>query len=149
MRFFFLITFFFLCNSEKALSHSHEVDIPALKQTMQECKKLIQTTNLGEDWNQIYWPNHQPTIIKSPTKMLTGGKPVTILYCRTGWIPDSQSTDDEYTPFVFVEGKLNAIGWEAIGGPRTFGDRNAESQRRLDNAARAIAVCRLLGLPNC
>ncbi|MCE5185137.1 MAG: hypothetical protein LLF76_03320 [Planctomycetaceae bacterium] len=28
-------------------------------------------------------------------------------------------TDDQFTPYVFTNGKLTAIGWSTLGGPRT------------------------------
>lgn len=37
-------------------------------------------------------------------------------YIRSGWIPDSETTDDELTPHVFKDGKLISIGWQAVGG---------------------------------
>ena len=47
------------------------------------------------------------------------GKLVEILYFRTQRIPDGLTTDDEFTPYVFIEGKLQGIGWTALGIPIT------------------------------
>ena len=142
---FFIITFFSLLLSK----YTYAFDQSSLKQTISECKKLINSSQLGQHASQTMWPFHQDTIIKQPSKMLVDGKSIVTYYCRTGWIEDNTNTDDEYTPFVFINDELSAIGWESLGGPRTFGDKSAASQRGLDNAARAIAVCRILGLPNC
>lgn len=47
------------------------------------------------------------------------GKLVEILYFRTQRIPDGLTTDDEFTPYIFIEGKLQGIGWTALGIPIT------------------------------
>ena len=47
------------------------------------------------------------------------GKLVEILYFRTQRIPDGMTTDDEFTPYVFIDGKLQSIGWTAFGIPIT------------------------------
>jgi hypothetical protein len=47
------------------------------------------------------------------------GKLVEILYFRTQRIPDNMTTDDEFTPYVFIDGKLQAFGWSAFGIPIT------------------------------
>lgn len=47
------------------------------------------------------------------------GKLVEILYFRTQRIPDGLTTDDEFTPYVFIDGKLHGIGWTALGIPIT------------------------------
>lgn len=36
---------------------------------------------------------------------------VEIHYYRSGWQPDGRLTDDEYTPYLFQDGALIAIGW--------------------------------------
>ena len=46
---------------------------------------------------------------------------VEIYYFRTGRQPDGLTTDDEFTPYVFNNGKLVAVGWASIGGPKTQG----------------------------
>ena len=40
---------------------------------------------------------------------------------RTGRQPDGLTTDDEFTPYIFNNGKLVGIGWHLIGGPKTQG----------------------------
>ncbi len=58
------------------------------------------------------------TEIKQPDRYIKDGVNVEILYYRSGWISDNLNTDDEYTPYVFNNGKLVAIGWMTIGGPK-------------------------------
>ena len=58
--------------------------------------------------------------------MLVDGKSIVTFYCRTAWIEDGKMTDDEYTPFVFINNELSAIGWESLGGPQTRGASKAD-----------------------
>lgn len=49
------------------------------------------------------------------------GKRVAIYYFRSGWVSNGRLTDDEVTPYVFIDGQLSGVGWTAIGGPRSYG----------------------------
>jgi len=49
------------------------------------------------------------------------GKRVAIYYFRSGWVADGRLTDDEVTPYVFIDGQLAGVGWTTIGGPRSYG----------------------------
>jgi hypothetical protein len=49
------------------------------------------------------------------------GQLVEIHYYRSSAYYDDMLTDDEFTPYVFRNGKLTAIGWAALGGPKTQG----------------------------
>jgi len=42
-----------------------------------------------------------------------------IYFFRSRSFDDGLVTDDEFTPYVFSDGVLVAIGWSAIGGPKT------------------------------
>lgn len=42
-----------------------------------------------------------------------------IVFIRSRLFNDGITTDDEFVPYVFEDGKLVAIGWTAIGGPKT------------------------------
>jgi hypothetical protein len=74
---------------------------------------------------------------------LLDGKSIEIHYFRSAWVPDGNMTDDEFTPYTFVDGSLTAIGWQSLGGAKTFGD-TASVQRR--NAARNRMLLGVLGL---
>lgn len=50
-----------------------------------------------------------------------GGKTDENYYFRSGSVPDGRLTDDEFTPYVFVDAKLSSIGWTGIGGAQTHG----------------------------
>lgn len=58
---------------------------------------------------------------KQSESFLKDGKRIEIYYMRTGRQPDGLTTDDEFTPYVFENGVLVAIGWSTLGGPKTFG----------------------------
>jgi len=44
-----------------------------------------------------------------------------IHYFRSGRQPDNLTTDDEFTPYVFKNEVLIAIGWKTLGGPKSHG----------------------------
>lgn len=58
---------------------------------------------------------------KSPEAYLQDGDKIEIYYFRSGRQPDNLTTDDEFTPYIFTNGKLTGIGWTQIGGPKTHG----------------------------
>ena len=62
-----------------------------------------------------------PTNRKLPERFVKDGVEVYIYYARSGRIPDGLTTDDEFTPYIFHNGKLAAIGWTTLGGPKTHG----------------------------
>lgn len=56
---------------------------------------------------------------KAPEQYNTNGKHVEVFFFRSQSFSDGIVTDDEFTPYVFEDGVLAAIGWTAIGGPKT------------------------------
>ena len=58
---------------------------------------------------------------KKSDRYLKDGVHVEILYMRTGHQRDGITTDDEFTPYVFHDGKLVGIGWHMLGGPKSHG----------------------------
>jgi len=58
---------------------------------------------------------------KPPGKYIKDGVLVEIYYMRTGRQPDGLTTDDEFTPYIFHDGKLVGIGWEMLGGFKSQG----------------------------
>ena len=63
--------------------------------------------------------------LRPPEQFVKDGKNVFIHFQRTGRIPDDRLTDDELTPYLFVDDKLASIGWTALGGPKSFGQSNS------------------------
>ena len=58
---------------------------------------------------------------KAPERFIKDGVNVYIYFARSGRQPDGLTTDDEFTPYVFLDGKLFAIGWSILGGAKTHG----------------------------
>lgn len=71
------------------------------------------------------------------------GKTIEIYYMRSARIPDGATTDDEFVPYSFVDGKLTAIGWRSLGGAKTYGDAGAADRR---NVARQQLLLGVMGL---
>lgn len=47
------------------------------------------------------------------------GKLTEVYFFRSNQYYDDMLTDDEFTPYIFKDGRLSAIGWTALGGPKT------------------------------
>jgi hypothetical protein len=60
-----------------------------------------------------------PNQRRAPETFIKDGKKTEIFYFRTLAQGDTILTDDEFTPYVFEDGKLVAIGWAYLGGPKT------------------------------
>ena len=56
---------------------------------------------------------------RGPEKFTQDGIHVEIYFFRSHVNYDKILTDDEFTPYIFHDGKLQGIGWTAIGGPKT------------------------------
>lgn len=51
---------------------------------------------------------------KPPERTVIDGKSIEVYFMRSGWQSDGRTTDDEFTPYVFVDNRLVAIGWNAM-----------------------------------
>jgi hypothetical protein len=56
---------------------------------------------------------------RGPEQYTQDGVHIEIYFFRSHANYDKILTDDEFTPYIFHDGKLAAIGWTAIGGPKT------------------------------
>ncbi len=56
---------------------------------------------------------------KEPEQYMENGKRMDIHFYRSRSFADGLVTDDEFVPYVFADDVLVAIGWTAIGGPKT------------------------------
>jgi len=63
----------------------------------------------------------EPGERKYSEKYINGNTLVEIYYYRSLRQADGITTDDEFTPYVFNDNKLVAIGWQSLGGPKTKG----------------------------
>ena len=64
---------------------------------------------------------------KKSDRYLKDGVNVEIYYMRTGRQADGITTDDEFTPCIFNDGKLVGIGWNLIGGPKSQGQTTSDT----------------------
>ena len=121
----FMIALFFQGNIAKAL------DIPTGNKTIQECINWTNNLQLGTSVSSVLVPYHEPGFNR-PQQQLVNDKnePVLIVYCRTGWVADGLTTDDEFTPLVFTNNILTSVGWAALGGPKTFANRALSQQQQ-------------------
>ena len=56
---------------------------------------------------------------KPPEKYIEDDKIKEIFFFRSRSFADGIVTDDEFMPYIFEDNILVAIGWTAIGGPKT------------------------------
>jgi len=63
---------------------------------------------------------------KNPERYIKDGVKVEIYYMRSGRQPDGLTTDDEFVPYLFNDGKLVGIGWQVLGGPKTQGQATSD-----------------------
>lgn len=71
------------------------------------------------------------TEIKQSDRYIKDSVNVGIIYYRSGWQSDGITTDDEFTPYLFNDNKLVAIGWATLQGPKSQGQ--ARSQTNVSN----------------
>lgn len=58
---------------------------------------------------------------KQPDRYIKDGVYVEIIYFKSGWQSDGLTTDDEFTPYIFNDEKLVAIGWVTLNGAKSQG----------------------------
>ena len=68
------------------------------------------------------------TDIKHPDMYNKDGVFIEIVYFRSGWQKDGIITDEEFTPYLFHDGKLVSVGWALLGGPKS----HARSKEKTD-----------------
>ena len=99
----------------------------AIDMAAREHNKASQSISLGAQKSQvlaILLPTQQlvgARYSKEPDKFLQDGKTIEIYYMRSGRQADGLTTDDEFTPYVFQDDVLIAIGWAALGGAKSHG----------------------------
>ena len=105
-----------------ALATSNCNPIPArirIDRAIGKYEEAASKVNLGDDKEKVlsvFLPIQRglPANAKKPAqKLIKDGTLIEIYFMRTGRDPDGRTTDNEFTPYVFVNNKLTAIGWEA------------------------------------
>jgi len=76
--------------------------------------KVIPILEAAQEGVPVEWRKVTESYIKN-------GVTVVIYFARTLRQADDLLTDDEFTPYVFNNGKLVGIGWTLIGGARSQG----------------------------
>jgi hypothetical protein len=103
------------------------------QQTVDDYMRVYPKNSLGmskEDVVKILSPSQQKlsnTDIKQPDMYKKNGVNVEILYFRSGWNSDGLTTDDEFTPYIFNDGKLVAVGWHTLGGTKSQGQARSNN----------------------
>ena len=132
----------------EAESRQQEAENAAVRDAISSFKKLSEKSSLGQSKDDVLnFLRSAKTGVSEYDKpreaFKLNGKAIEIHYFRSAWIPDGKLTDDEFTPLTFVEDQLTAIGWQSLGGARTFGD-TASIQR--SNAAKQQLLLGILGM---
>ena len=70
--------------------------------------------------------------LRPPDRFVDGETLVEIYYFRSGFVSDGVVTDDEFTPYVFKNGRLASTGWAALGGPKTRAQRPLQIEADVD-----------------
>jgi hypothetical protein len=86
--------------------------------------RVVQLGDAKEKVLGILLPSQEdlkPDERKSPESFLKNDVRTDIYFFRSRRQADGLTTDDEFVPYVFTNGVLTAVGWTAIGGPKTQG----------------------------
>jgi len=98
-----------------------------------EYEKVADSVDLGDSkqkfLNEIYFTQEKidSKYLKRPEKFLKNNIKVEIYYIRSSIQSDGLTTDDEFTPYVFENKSLVAIGWASLGGPKTAGQATSDT----------------------
>ena len=90
-------------------------------------EKVADKVHLGDSKEKVLsilspsQKNLPPHVGKKPEKYIKDNHLFEIYYMRSSLQEDGLTTDDEFTPYVFKDGKLIAIGWSYLGGAKTQG----------------------------
>lgn len=109
------------------------------QQTVNEYVSAAQNIDLGMDKQEvisILSPSQKRlrnTEKKHPDHYIKDGVNVEIIYFRSGWQSDGLTTDDEFTPYLFNNGKLVAIGWATLGGAKSQGQATPTTNINVSN----------------
>ena len=71
---------------------------------------------------------------KATEAFMNNNQTIEIFYMRSARISDGKATDDEFTPYSFVDSILVGIGWQVLGGPKTYGDTSAAQNANIAKA---------------
>jgi len=108
-------------------------------------EKVKETVSLGDSKDKVL-SILNPTLKslskkhkKDPEKYLEDKVLVEVYFFRSKRVADDLTTDDEFTPYIFKNGKLAGIGWTMIGGAKSHGQ--AESGPVVCNRVGNTMIC--------
>lgn len=87
-----------------------------------EAARLVQIGDAKDDVIARLEPTQRhlkAKLRRKPHSYRQDGELVEIYYFRSGWHADGLNTDDEFTPYIFRNGKLTHVGWRTLTGART------------------------------
>jgi len=96
--------------------------VASIDKAIGKYNKVAPKINLGDSKTKvlaILLPTQEgldPEYGKLPEKYKKDNKVYEIYYMRSLRQADGYTTDDEFTPYMFVDNKLESIGWSGIGG---------------------------------
>ena len=116
-KYFFIVPLFFLllgCVATQTITdaiESYELKAGqvSLGDTKEQVLNILIPTQL----------NLSSQFSKPPEKYIENDKIKEIFFFRSRSFADGIVTDDEFMPYIFEDNILVAIGWTAIGGPKT------------------------------
>lgn len=73
----------------------------------------------------------KPASQKPSVRFTKDGNMYDIYYARTGRVSDGQTTDDEFTPYIFENDVLIEIGWDYLGGEKRTSAEVAREQAEI------------------
>lgn len=79
--------------------------------------------------NQLHQNQRKPA-----ERFTKNGSIYDVYYIRSARIPDGATTDDEFTPYIFINGKLAEIGWASIGGMNRTSQDVAREKAEIEKA---------------
>lgn len=105
-------------------NHETKRSISRAVNAYQDATQRVRLGDSREEVLRILEPTQahlKPKLRKASHRFRQGGIEIEIDYFRSSWRADGVTTDDEFTPYIFEDGRLANIGWAKLGGPRTHG----------------------------
>lgn len=99
----------------------------SLTQAVQDYREAAAAVELGDPKEEVLallepTQSHLKSVLRrEPHRYRRGSSQIEIYYFRSGWVEDGLITDDEFTPYIFKDGRLVNVGWRTLTGPRTWG----------------------------
>lgn len=89
-----------------------------IERTIVAHHQAAQTVRLGETRSEVLAKLPDQSSLGSAGKpheaIMIEGRPAEIYFFRSGRTSGGRTTNEEFTPYVFIDGKLMAIGWVAF-----------------------------------